>query len=346
MKKVIPKVRENLSKSEKAFLFILEEEDKKNPYTDQQIADMLETNRDCVMSLRKKFDVKNSRERRKDLVQDTIKQILKLNPSISQRELTSKLQKKGFCISRFVVAQIIDEIEENIRYGNIEGLKCQEHEQVTSLESAFTQLIGHNGSLKEVVKKAKAAILYPPMGLHTLITGDTGVGKSQLAEIMYNYAIEIGQIPPDKTLIRFNCADYADNPQLLLSLLFGYVKGAFTGADSEKTGLIDNANNGILFLDEIHRLPPEGQEILFDVIDRGAYKRLGETESFRRINAMIIAATTESIEVRLLLTFRRRIPVTICIPSLESRSLKERLELIRLFFIKESRRTRASIRVH
>jgi Sigma-54 interaction domain. len=67
----------------------------------------------------------------------------------------------------------------------------------------------------------------------------------------------------ESPFIVFNCADYADNPQLLMSQLFGYVKGAFTGAESSKAGLVEKADGGILFLDEVHRLPSEGQEILF-----------------------------------------------------------------------------------
>ncbi|MCB7288153.1 sigma-54 factor interaction domain-containing protein, partial [[Clostridium] scindens] len=88
----------------------------------------------------------------------------------------------------------------------------------------------------------------PPRGLHTLIHGPSGVGKSQLAEAMYHFAIHVGTIQKDSPLVIFNCADYADNSELLLSQLFGYVKGAFTGADHEKSGLVEKADGGILFL--------------------------------------------------------------------------------------------------
>ena len=55
-----------------------------------------------------------------------------------------------------------------------------------------------------------------------------------------------------------NCAQYANNPELLTSQLFGHLKGAFTGADSDK--IISKCRRGVLFLDEVHRLSPEGQE--------------------------------------------------------------------------------------
>ena len=58
--------------------------------------------------------------------------------------------------------------------------------------------------------------------------------------------------------------------------MFGHVKGAFTGADTDKIGLVEKANGGILFLDEVHRLPPDGQEMLFYLMDKGEYNRLGD----------------------------------------------------------------------
>ena len=56
----------------------------------------------------------------------------------------------------------------------------------------------------------------------------------------------------------YNCAQYFNNPELLSSALFGHVKGAFTGAEKEHIGLIEKADNGVLFLDEVHRLSDEG----------------------------------------------------------------------------------------
>ena len=80
---------------------------------------------------------------------------------------------------------------------------------------------------------------------------------------------------------------------MLISQIFGHAKGAFTGADTEKDGLVVKANNGILFLDEIHRLPPEGQEMIFYFIDTGTYNKLGDTDRKRSSKVLIIGATTE-----------------------------------------------------
>lgn len=93
---------------------------------------------------------------------------------------------------------------------------------------------------------------------------------------MFNYACFVGRFDAKKPFIVFNCADYAMNPQLLMAHIFGHIKGAFTGAGEDKEGLVDKANGGMLFLDEIHRLPPEGQEMVFYFMDTGTYSRLGK----------------------------------------------------------------------
>lgn len=203
--------------------------------------------------------------------------------------------------------------------------------------NSLDRIVGSRGSLKTQVEQAKAAILYPPKGLHVILYGPTGVGKTMFAEKMYAFAQEANKINSEAPFCIFNCADYAENPQLLLSQLFGYIKGAFTGADKEKEGLVEKAHEGILLLDEVHRLPAEGQEMLFHLIDKGLYRRLGETEFVRKANVRIIAATTEDPNSHLLKTFLRRFPVIIEIPSLAERPLEEKLRLIKLFFRQEAK---------
>lgn len=214
----------------------------------------------------------------------------------------------------------------------------------TYSKGILDNIIGAEGSLKLQVQQAKAAVFYPPNGLHTLIVGATGVGKSTFAEAMYRYAVEAGKLNKNAAFIIFNCADYAENTQLLLSQLFGYVKGAFTGAEKEKKGLVDQADGGILFLDEVHRLPPEGQEMMFLLMDKGIYRRLGESENTRKAQMLIIAATTEDPHTSMLRTFLRRIPVIIRLPSLSEISLKERISIIYKFFTEESERIKVMIK--
>lgn len=216
--------------------------------------------------------------------------------------------------------------------------------KILNSESQLDLLANHNISLKDCIEQAKAAILYPPKGMNCLIFGSTGVGKSMFASLMHNYAVEMNVKTEDSPFIIFNCADYTNNPQLLTSQLFGVKKGAYTGAEADKVGLIEQANGGILFLDEIHRLPPEGQEALFIFLDTGTFRRIGDSE-IRKADVLILAATTEDPSSSLLNTFTRRIPLTINIPSLKDRSLDERLYLIKSFFKYESIRLNKEIYV-
>lgn len=212
-------------------------------------------------------------------------------------------------------------------------VKYQEEKKIT-----FDMFAEKNPSLFSAVEQAKAAVLYPPSGMNILILGETGVGKSMFAALIHKYAVEVKRMDEKSPFLIFNCADYANNSQLLISQLFGCKKGSYTGADSDKIGLIERANGGILFLDEVHRLPPEGQEMFFTFMDKGIYRRLGETEIERKSNVLIICATTETPESSLLRTFTRRIPMVIRMPSLKERGIGERLNLISDFMKNESSR--------
>lgn len=183
------------------------------------------------------------------------------------------------------------------------------------------------------------------MKLHTLIVGQTGVGKTLFANIMYNYARYVKRFTEKSPFIVFNCADYYNNPQLLISHIFGHLKGAFTGADSEKDGLVEKANGGMLFLDEIHRLPPEGQEMIFYFMDTGTYNKLGETERKRKSNVFIVGATTEDPGSSLLNTFVRRIPIIISIPSLNERPTEDKIDILKYLVSNEAHRINKPIKI-
>lgn len=201
----------------------------------------------------------------------------------------------------------------------------------------FSKLIGHSGSLKEQVKMCKSAITYPPDGLPVLLTGNSGVGKSFMAKLIYDYAKSNEVIDKNAPFVIFNCAEYANNPELLSANLFGFTKGAFTGADKDKKGLLEEADGGYLFLDEVHRLPPEGQEKLFLFLDKGIYRRIGETGTLRSSNVRFIFATTEDPEKSLIKTFLRRIPLVVHIPALSERPIQEKLQMIYNYYQNEAR---------
>ncbi|WP_339179968.1 sigma 54-interacting transcriptional regulator [Oceanobacillus sp. FSL W7-1293] len=207
-----------------------------------------------------------------------------------------------------------------------------------NISDPFQEFIGESMDTKNMIEQCKTAISYPPSGLPILLTGSSGVGKSYLAKLVYDYASNEEIISNNGKFITLNCAEYADNPDLITAKLFGHVKGAFTGADNHKMGIVEAANNGVLFLDEAHRLSFESQEKLFLLMDKGVYNPLGSNDIEKKTNVRVILATTENPGEAFLPTFTRRIPVIIDLPSLNQMSLKKRQTLIKKFYKDESKR--------
>ncbi len=171
-------------------------------------------------------------------------------------------------------------------YFSINELK-EEQPFFAQPKDLFSFMIGHDASLKESIEQIKTALYYPDGGLPLLITGESGTGKSYLVHLVYQYCLLHDLLEDSAPFITFNCAQYADNPELLTSNLFGHVKGAYTGAEENKKGAFEAADGGILFLDEVHRLTPEGQEKLFTYLDQGVIYRMGEPNVSRRIKTRL-----------------------------------------------------------
>ncbi len=197
----------------------------------------------------------------------------------------------------------------------------------------FSRLIGYNGSLNPCINQCIAAINYPGNGLPILLQGASGTGKSYIAQLIYQYAYCTEKIKGK--FMTINCAEYSNNPELFLTNVFGYKKGAYTGADKDQNGILYHANDGILFLDEVHGLLPECQEKIFQFMDSGMYHRVGDNENWYHSHVQIIMATTENPNDVLLKTLLRRIPLIVQIPNLNERPLQERKELIRYLFSEE-----------
>lgn len=127
-----------------------------------------------------------------------------------------------------------------------------------------------------------------PTDSTVLVLGETGTGKELVARSIHQHSLRA-----EKTLISVNCAAIPDT--LIESELFGYEKGAFTGANASRMGLIEAADGGTLFLDEIGELPMEAQARLLRFIQEGEIRRIGSVHS-RKVNVRLICATHRNLQ--------------------------------------------------
>jgi two-component system nitrogen regulation response regulator GlnG len=134
--------------------------------------------------------------------------------------------------------------------------------------------------------------LYAASSFPALIEGESGSGKERVAYSLHHLSPRA-----NAPFLALNCA--AISPSLVEPTLFGYARGAFTGANQARPGYFEDAGEGTLFLDEIGELPPELQPKLLRVLENGEYQRVGETQT-RMSRARIVAATNRDLreEVR------------------------------------------------
>src|SRR5205085_1525773 len=126
-----------------------------------------------------------------------------------------------------------------------------------------------------------------PSEANVLITGESGVGKEVIANVIHSRSRSA-----DKPIVKLNCAAF---PQAMIeSELFGYVRGAFTGAMNDFPGMIAAANGGTLFLDEISEMPPELQTRFLRVLQEREYRPLGSTRMLKA-DFRVIAATNRPV---------------------------------------------------
>jgi DNA-binding NtrC family response regulator len=163
-------------------------------------------------------------------------------------------------------------------------------ERALKLPSAReAELVGSSPALAKLKSQIQQFANSP---FSVLIEGESGSGKELVAQSLHRRSTRAAR--PYLTL---NCA--AISPTLVEPTLFGYVKGAFTGATANKAGYFEDADDGTLFLDEIGELPLELQAKLLRVLENGEYQRVGETQT-RISRARVIAATNRDLrhEVR------------------------------------------------
>ncbi len=190
-------------------------------------------------------------------------------------------------------------------------------------------IIGQSQSFQRCIDLVES---YAGTEFHVLITGESGTGKELIAERIHKSSTR-----KDKSFLVQNCSAIPET--LLESELFGYKKGAFTGATRDKMGLFEAANGGTVFLDEIGDMPMSIQASLLRVLQKNEIKPLGAT-SVRNVDIRIVAATNKEIKQMIAEnSFRQDLFYRLSVLPVHL-PLKERREdiplLIRHFLEKES----------
>lgn len=196
-------------------------------------------------------------------------------------------------------------------------------------QSCFKMLIGYDGSLKNAVQLAKAAILYPGHSLNTLIIGPSGSGKSYFAKMMYAFAKENHVIHMDAPFIKVNCRHYDGEEENLYKRLFEN--------SSDELSAVDQASGGVLFIDHIDFLPIKAKEMLFDLI---------EHENTKLTDVILICAGNDTMRKPLLDAYCAKFSVQIELPQLADWKIEERFILVQEFLQKEAFRMKRIIHIN
>jgi DNA-binding NtrC family response regulator len=212
-------------------------------------------------------------------------------------------------------AELLHTVERALDYYQL----SKENEQLRSRtvdepEEKYRLLYGQSAAMEKVERLIEAAAAYD---CSVLISGESGCGKELVARRIYSLSDR-----SDKPFVAVNCAAIPEN--IIESELFGYVKGAFTGADRNKSGLLEQADGGTLFLDEVNNASLSLQAKLLRVLQDGSYYRIGDTQ-VQNVDLRVISASNRNLremiktgEFRQDLFYRLKV-VEIVLPALRER---------------------------
>jgi transcriptional regulator with PAS, ATPase and Fis domain len=150
-------------------------------------------------------------------------------------------------------------------------------------------LIGRSPAIRELREELEYAAR---SDAKILITGESGVGKEVLARLIHRQSSRARS-----QLVTINCAGLPDS--LLESELFGHVRGSFTGAYRDKPGLLETANSGTIFMDEVGEMSLRMQALLLRFMESGEIQRVGAERAQARVNVRVIAATNRNLTDRI-----------------------------------------------
>ena len=202
------------------------------------------------------------------------------------------------------------------------GKAIHHNETMASLDqyeqNAFEELVGGTSAMRRVIELITKVA---PTDSTVLLLGESGTGKELLANAVHRLSRR-----RDKPFVAINCAALPET--LLESEMFGHVKGSFTGADSDKRGLFEEADGGSIFLDEIGDMAPITQAKLLRVLQNGEIRPVGASIA-RRVDVRVIAATNRDlIEAVRTYKFREDLYFRLNVIQIRIPPLRDRLDAL------------------
>jgi two-component system, NtrC family, response regulator AtoC len=225
--------------------------------------------------------------------------------------------------------------------------KAEERESLRQEVSRLREEVGIQRRYREIIAKSPAMTqaleIAAKVARHpspVLVTGESGTGKELIARLIHDESDR-----SDAAFVPVNCGAIPEN--LLESELFGYVRGAFSGADRDKPGLFEVASDGTLFLDEIGDMPVTLQVKLLRVLQEGEIRRLGDTRS-RPVDVRLVTATNKDLEEEIRAgNFRRDLFYRVAVVPIHLVPLRQRRDevplLVRHFIDQYNRKLRLDI---
>ncbi|MGC8795970.1 sigma-54-dependent transcriptional regulator [Thermodesulfovibrio sp.] len=245
-------------------------------------------------------------------------------PSVNSALKALKLKVDDYLVKPFVYDEVLKSCKEITKKTDLKEIE----KTPSTSEEEFFSIIGESVEIKLLLEKIKKIANTPT---NVLLLGETGTGKELFARVIHEASYR-----KKKTFVAINCASLPEN--LLESELFGFVKGAFTGATFDKKGLLEIADGGTVFLDEIGDMPLGLQAKLLRVIEDKEIRPLGSVTT-KKVDIRFISATNKDLleevregKFREDLFFRLNV-ITLYIPPLRERG--KDIEILAYHFMRK-----------
>ena len=264
----------------------------------------------------------------KEIIYDFLQREL-YNSFDNKEGLTTSVVAESLKIQRTNASAALNEL---VKEGLLEKSKSRPviYSLMESAEAvrSFEKLVGSNGSLKNAIQLAKAAILYPNQSLNVMISANPGSGTTVFVEKMFEFSKESGILGKDAPFVKINCKHYINNLSALNEELVGE-------DENIENSVLEKAWNGLLFIDHYDLLDVVQQSKLLDYLDNGV-----EVLRSRHQGTILLVFSCSACSG---IDANRKIPMKIELPTLTERPHKERFELINHFFAMEAYNSQRSV---